>query len=397
MIPYQEAISLVTENVPILGTEDLETSEAAGRVMATDLVSRLSSPPFNKAAMDGFAVREADVQELPAELSMVEETFAGQWPTDAVGPGQCARITTGAPVPPGADMVVMVEHTEELPNGKVQVKKLSGGNICIKGEDVQEGETVLEKGRLLNAIHLGVAGGAGHHRLTVYRRPSIAVLCTGEEVREPGVTVEKGQIYNANGPILRSLLGPLASEFSYLGIAGDDETELQSAVTQGLESDVFVLSGGVSAGEYDLVPDVLREMGVDILFHKWKIKPGKPALFGRRDGTCVFGLPGNPQSVFVTFHLLIRPALAAMQGAVDLPPRFRPGRITENISNKPGRRAFKPCRIEVEEATNRVVPIPYHGSADIAASADADAFFTLPEDCAGVKAGDLVEYFELPT
>ena len=395
MIPYHDAVSSVKENVPVRDTEEVEVADAAGRTLAVDVISRISSPPFDKAAMDGFAVREEDVQELPAELTLVEETFAGQWPTREVESGECARITTGAPVPPGADMVVMVEHTEELPDGRVRVDRLSGGNICLEGEDVKGGEVVLTAGERLNPMHLGVAGGAGHDRLTVYSRPSIAVLCTGEEVREPGEDVEKGQIYNANGPILRSLLRPRADVLNYLGIVGDDREELKQKVALGLDSDILVMSGGVSAGEYDLVPDALEELGVEILFHKWKVKPGKPALFGRRDETCVFALPGNPQSVFVSFHLLIRPALAAMEGITEGVPEFRTGRLAEALKNKPGRRAFKPCRIRTEEGTNRVVPISYHGSADIAASADAEAFFTLPEDCERVEAGDLVKYFEV--
>jgi molybdopterin molybdotransferase len=395
MIPYAKARKLVRNNTPLIGTEEVPVAHARGRRLATDVESRVGSPPFNKAAMDGFAVRQEDVQELPAELSLVEETFAGQWPAHEVGTGECARITTGAPVPPGADMVVMVEHTEELPGGTVRVEKLSGGNICVEGEDVGEGETVLQKDQLLHSMHLGVAGGAGHDNLTVYRHPGISVLCTGEEVREPGAELEKGQIYNSNGPIMRSLLSDRTHDFRYLGVVGDDEMNLKSAVEEGLESDVFVLSGGVSMGEYDLVPGVLRDLGVEILFHKWKVKPGKPALFGRRGKTCVFGLPGNPQSVFVTCHLLVHAALAAMEGASKLPPRFETGRITENLTNKPGRRSVKPCHIEVKDSVNRVLPISYHGSADIAASAKADAFFTLPEDCTGVQAGDPVQYFRI--
>ena len=271
MISHEEAMQLMREHVDPLGTEQGETAKCVGRILAADVVARLPSPPFDKAAMDGFAVRASDVGSLPVELALAGEAYAGQWPDFRLSPGQCARVATGAPVPDGTDMVVMVEHTRELPDGKVRIEELSGKNICHRGEDVGEGQVVLRCGQALTPMRVGVAAAAGHDRLEVHRMPSIALLCTGAEVQEPGQPVLKGQIYNSNGPMLSSLLAPLASSFRYLGIAGDTERDLETAIAERLARDVLVIAGGVSVGERDLVPRVLQRLGADIVFHECAI------------------------------------------------------------------------------------------------------------------------------
>jgi len=395
MISHEEALRLLRQRVPVLGTEQVETGKCVARTLAADVVARLPSPPFNKAAMDGFAVRASDVGSLPVELEVAGEVFAGQWPDLCLGPGQCMRVATGAPVPEGTDMVVMVEHACELADGRVRIEKLSGKNICDRGEDVNEGQIVLRAGQTLNPMSVGVAAAAGHQRLQVYKMPSIALLCTGTEVQEAGGPVYKGQIYNSNGPMLSALLAPLGSSFDYLGIASDSKQELETAITQGLARDVFVIVGGVSVGEYDLVPRLLQRLGVEIVFHKCAIKPGKPVLFGKQGGTCIFGLPGNPQSCFVVFHVLLRPALAMMSGAEETLPIYKTGRMRVGFRNKPGRENFKPCRIEVQDGNNYIIPVPYQGSADIVGPSAADAYFVVPRGVEEVKAGQLMEFFEI--
>ncbi|MFW6279866.1 MAG: gephyrin-like molybdotransferase Glp [Planctomycetota bacterium] len=395
MISYEEACRLIEHHVTSRGAEMVELQHAAGRRLADDVTARVCSPPFDKAAMDGYAVREEDVRELPAVLTQVGEVFAGGCVERSIGPNQCARIATGAPVPPGADMVVMQEHTEELSDNRVRIKKLSGGNICRRGEDVQAGEVVLSAGQLLDHLHVGVAGAAGHGQLRVYKRPSVALLCTGEEVMEPGDDIRDGHIFNANGPILRSLFQNLGYTPQYLGTVGDSRDELETVMTAGLKHDILIITGGVSVGPYDLVPETLDAQGVETIFHRWKVKPGKPVFFGHRGNTCVIGLPGNPLSVFVSFHLVVRQALLAMEGAEGDIPEFQSGRITEGVSDKARRRSFAPCRVTTYNGENLVIPLPYHGSADIASSASADAFFTLPEGCTGIEEGELVHYFEV--
>ncbi len=395
MIAHEEAIQLIRRHVAVLDTEEVETAQCAGRFLAADVVARLPSPPFDKAAMDGFAVRSGDVSKLPVELVVVGESFAGGWPDFSIGPGQCARIATGAPVPEGADMVVMVEHTCELPGEKVRVEKLSGNNVCPRGEDIREGQLVLSAGQMLTPLRVGVAASVGYDRLGVYRRPTVALLCTGTEVVEPPVPVGKGQIYNSNGPMLSSLLAPLSSSFHYLGIVGDREDELREAIAQGLQSDVLVIAGGISVGEYDLVPRLLGELGVELIFHGCAIKPGKPVLFGTRGGSCVFGLPGNPQSCFVVFHVLLRAAVLLMSGAEELPPFYRTGMMRSGFPNKPGRKSFRPCRIEVQDGVNYIVPVAYKGSADIMGASSADGYFVVAPEVELVEEGQPMQFFEV--
>ncbi len=395
MIPYEKALELIDLRTAPLGAQEVPTIECGGRVLAEEVIARIPSPPFNKSAMDGYAVRSADVRELPAKLKLVGESLAGGWPDFAVGPGQCAAIATGAPVPEGADTVVMVEHTERLENGVIRVERLSGANICAQGEDVQEGDVVLKPGQLLTPLEAGVAAAAGYARLKVSRKPSVALVCTGTEVKEPGEKISAGQIFNSNAYLLAALLEPEAREFHYLGIVGDDTASVKAAIEKGLESDVLIISGGVSVGPFDLVPDALAAVGVETVFHKVAIKPGMPVFFGRRGGAHVFGMPGNPLSCFVVFHILVRRAFARMTGWSESPPFLAEGRLTRDVRTKGGRRTFRPCHIEAKAGQVLLTPAEHRGSADITGAADADGFFVVPGDVSQVDEGEIVEFFEV--
>ncbi|MFW6189852.1 MAG: gephyrin-like molybdotransferase Glp [Planctomycetota bacterium] len=395
MIAYEQACELVLQHARPVGARRVPADRSCGMVLAEPVTARIASPPFDKAAMDGYAVRRADVAELPAELEVVGEVYAGQFPDFEVGGGQAAVITTGAPVPPGADMVVMVEHTEEVAGDRVRVEQLSGDNVCLAGEDVAAGETVLNPGAVMTPLRIGVAGAAGRQELSVHRRPTGALLCTGSEVVEPGERPGRGQIFNANGPMLRSLMRPRCGGFSYLGIAGDERESLESSVREGLRAEVLVISGGVSMGEYDLVPPTLECCGVERVFHKVAVKPGKPTYFGCADGTLVFGMPGNPQSCFVIFNLLVAPALAAMAGHAELPPRLETGRMGEGFENKPERMNVKPCSIERGPDGPLLRRQPYHGSADIVGPARADGYFIVPRGTEYVEEGRELEFFTI--
>ncbi|MHC4592494.1 MAG: molybdopterin molybdotransferase MoeA [Planctomycetota bacterium] len=393
MIDYEEALELVLGSVGTCGLERLPTVAARGQMLAEDIVARVASPPFNKAAMDGYAVRQADVTDLPAELDIVGEVFAGQHPEFSIGPGQAAVIATGAPVPEGADTVVMVEDTEQTGDRTVRVNGLSGVNICPAGEDVRAGDTVLAAGQALTAMRVGVAAAAGHAEVAVHRRPAGALLCTGSEVVEPGSDVPRGSILNANGPMLSALLIPVCRRFNYLGIAGDDEEQLTEKIHEGLQSDLLVISGGVSVGQYDLVPAVLERLGVRRVFHRVAIKPGKPVFFGTKNGCAIFGMPGNPQSCFVIFHILVAPAIAAMSGEAHLPPVFREGIAAEDFGNKPQRTNFMPCTIEHQDGVNVLRRCKYHGSGDIVGPSAADGYFLVPRGVERVRKGDRLRFF----
>ena len=402
VIDYEEARALVLERATTRGFERMEVARAVGRVLAQDVIARIASPPFNKSAMDGYAIRQADVAKLPAELVVIGEIFAGQAPDIAVGAGQAVAISTGAPVPTGADMVVMLEDTK--PAGKARIRagktricvlKLSGPNICPAGEDARAGETVLRAGQVLTPLRVGVAAAAGHAVLAVHRRPTGALICTGTEVVEPGRTVPGGKICNANGPMLSSLMAPVCREFAYLGIVGDDEEELAARVRDGLKYDVLILSGGVSVGKRDLVPGALEQAGVEQAFHEVAIKPGKPVLFGTAGPSLVFGMPGNPQSCFVVFHMLVAPAIAAMSGASDLPPFFEEGVMAEGFGNKPERMNVMPCMVERREGLATLRRCHFHGAADIMGPSTANAYVIVPRGVDYVQEGQKLRFFRI--
>jgi len=395
MIEYDKAREMMLAEITPVGTERTETAAACGHVLAKDVTARIDSPPFDKAAMDGYAVRRRDVQSLPTDLEVVGEVFAGGFPDFEVGPGQAAVITTGAPVPAGADMVVMVEHTERDQDTVVRVRRLSGGNICTEGEDIRTGDVVLRAGELMTPLRVGVAASAGHPSVLVHRRPTGALLCTGSEVVEPGEEPGPGQIYNSNGSMLSALMRPRCREFTYLGIGADRPEELVTQVRRGLESDILVITGGVSMGQYDLVPDALGAAGVKQVFHKVAVKPGKPTFFGTAGGTMVFGMPGNPQSCFVIFKMFVEPAVAAASGRAELPPRFEVGVMDESFDNKPGRMNVMPCYIRRGDGAPRVVRCPYHGSADIIGPAEADGYFIVPRGQERVEQGEELRFFTI--
>lgn len=395
MVEYADAREAVLAECAPRRTERRAPGEARGYVLAEDVVAQISSPPFPKSAMDGYAVRSEDVRQLPADLDVIGEVAAGQFPDFTVGPGQAAVIATGAPVPDGADTVVMVEHTETPAEGRVRVQRLRGANICPEGEDIREGQTVLKAGRVLTPFRIGVAASAGYDRVSVYSRPDCALLCTGNEVVEAGDTPGKGQIFNSNGPMLSSVLRPLAGDYDYLGIAGDDEAELARLIRRGLEGDVLVVTGGVSVGPYDLVPRILKEAGVRRVFHKVAIKPGKPTYFGVADGTLVFGMPGNPQSGFVIFKLLVEGALAVLAGVQDPPPHLETGVSAEGFANRPARMNVKPCTVDRSQAPPALRRCSYHGSADIVGPGEADGYLLVPRGTERVEEGQGLRFFAL--
>ncbi len=396
MIKYEKAIELVSKNAGMIktGTERIETSKSLGRVLAAKVKSLVSSPPFNKAAMDGFAARSPDIQNLPTYLEIVGSLPAGGFPDFAIGEGECAEISTGAPVPKGADTVVMVENTKRVNENKVEIQKPSSGNICMKGEDLQMGEIVLKKNELLNSLKIGLAASAGRRKLTVYKRPAASLLCTGSEVREPGQELKKGQIYNSNGAMLSSLLYPLSDRLNYLGTVSDKIDKLEEKIKAGLAGDLLLISGGVSVGKHDLVPEILEDLGVEKIFHKWAVKPGKPTFFGVKDKTAVFAMPGNPQSCFVVFKLLVEPAILHMTGAKETLPKFKIGKIAESFVDKSSRKHFIPCKVNSEGGVNHIKRAPYNGSADIRGPSSADGFLAIPPEVEQVEKGQFLEFFE---
>ena len=384
MLSVADARRLILERCRPVPAEMLPLSHTAlGRVLAEDVVAGLDMPPFDKALMDGYAVRSADLVDGSAVLRVVEEITAGRTPSRPVGAGQASRIMTGAPLPAGADAVVPVERSRLLDGERAQLEGQAafGDNILRRGREMREGEVVLRAGAVLRPQELGMLATLGRHHARLVPPPRVAVLATGDELAEPGCVLGPGQIRNSNAPMLLAQAARAGAVPRYLGIGRDRADSLRPLIQEGLESaDVLVLSGGVSAGKLDLVPEVLQELGVAPHFHKVHLKPGKPLFFGTRPHDraerLVFGLPGNPVSSLVCFEVFIRPALLRLAGQDD-PAPLR-ARLTEDFPCRSDRPTYHPARLHVDEQGWHVRPVPWFGSADLRSFLDADALLVLP-------------------
>ena len=399
MISIEKAQEVVLANLPACKSERIGIREAQGRYLAEDLVAAGDIPPFRRALMDGYAVRALDVAGAPARLTIVGEVRAGAEIRCRVGPGQAAAVTTGAPVPEGADAVQIVEQTERPPDGGavVVLKPVTPGeNIAAVGSEAVAGETVLEAGRCIGPAELAVMAMFGYARVSAWKRPSVALLVTGDELVEASDNPGMHQIRNSNAYSLSGQLRLLGLEPEYLGIVRDCKADLRARVEDGLERDVLILTGGVSMGRYDFVKEVLQELQVQILFDKVAMKPGKPTVFARKGDRLLFGLPGNPVSTFVAFENFVRPALGRLCGSPNPElPRVR-GALQSDMKQSPGRTAFLPARASWTEAGWMVHPLTWRGSADIIGFSRANAMVMIPGDRAFVNRGEAVEALLLP-
>ncbi|MGB2797517.1 MAG: gephyrin-like molybdotransferase Glp [Phycisphaerae bacterium] len=378
MIEPQEALRIVLEKSPRLEAVEVPLPEADGAVLAEPVASDSDLPPFDKSAMDGYAVRSADLARLPVDLAIVESLPAGTAPTRPIQGGTCAKIMTGAPVPAGADCVVKVEDTEALPDERVRILRTDPGrNICARGEDVRKGETVLEAGRVLRPPEIGLLASVGRERVRTVRRPAVAVLATGDELVSVSTVPGPGQIRDANSWSLLACCRRAGVGAESLGVARDTLDHLGDRIARGLERDVLLVSGGVSVGEWDLVPKVLRDLGVTIHFATVRMKPGKPTLFATHGRGLVFGLPGNPVSTIVGFHLFVLPALRRMMGWVDPAPPTVTATLAIGAEVRGNRTAFVPAVLRREGKTWAAEVIETRGSADLVGFSRADALLAL--------------------
>jgi molybdopterin molybdotransferase len=382
MLSVVEAQAVVLEHARALAPQTMELSTAAlGLVLAEDVASDIDMPPFDKALMDGFAVRCADLPEGQAVLTVIEEVTAGQTPRRALAAGQATRIMTGAPIPAGADAVVMVERTRLLDDTRVQVDDRAlkpGQNILRKAREMERGETVLTAGAILRPQEFGVLASVGRTAAKVFPAPQVAVLSTGDEIVEPSQVPGPGQIRNGNGAMVTAQVSRAGGSPRFLGIARDRVESLRTSITEGLRSDMLVLSGGVSAGKLDLVPGVLQELGVQAHFHKVEMKPGKPVFFGTRGTTPVFGLPGNPVSALVCFELFVRPAIYRLKGYADPGPKIVQALLAEDFAHRSDRPTYHAAVLQSGETGWQVRPVPWFGSPDLRGVLAANAFAVLP-------------------
>jgi len=396
MIDYQDARALVLSALKTRPPESVLLAEALGRSLAREVRARENIPPFTKATMDGYALRAEDTQaagrDNTVELEVTEDLPAGRLSRKFVGPGQAIRIMTGAPLPKGADAVVMVEDTEKS-GGRVKVRRAvrPADNTGQAGEDLKKGELVLERGAVIGPAETGLLAAAGLARVPVVRRPKLAVIATGDEIVEPGERKAPGQIRNSNGPALLAMALRAGAEAKYLGIARDRTSSLRVKLARAKGADILVLSGGVSVGDYDLVKDELRRAGVRPVFWQVRIKPGKPVFFGRRGRQLVFGLPGNPTSAMVTFLLFVQPAIGRMLGRICPDPREGRAILKEDIVLKPGRAQFLRGVLDAEGPVLTVAPYPDQKSGVLRSMARSRVLIVVPADVSRLEKGRDVE------
>lgn len=399
MISVEEALEILLSNLPERSIQEISFHESLGRVLAEELVATCDIPPFFRSALDGYAVRASDVKNAPVDLEIIGEIRAGGSIPVKIGAGQAVSIMTGAPVPEGADAVQMVERCRVSEEGqKVTILKpvRAQDNIAERGSEARAGQVVLEAGHRIGPAEIAVMATFGHTRVRVYGKPSIAVLATGDELVEFDTEPGPDQIRNSNAHCLSSQIRLMGLDADYLGIVRDDRDELRLKMMQGIERDVLIISGGVSMGEYDFVRDVFQDLGLEILFSKVAIKPGKPTVFARRANRVVFGLPGNPISALVTFECFVRPALGKMCGmAQSKLPRMH-GELLAEMKQSPGRTAFLPAWVFWQGGGWKVEPLPWKGSADIIGFTRANATFVFPQNRAFLHKGESVDIMLLP-
>ncbi len=399
MVSVEEHKTLVTELVGSLPVVELPVAECLGLVLAGDLVAPISLPPFDNSAMDGYAVRAADLvgasREHPVTLPVAQDIPAGRTDLVALEPGTAHRIMTGAPVPSGADAVIQVELTDAGTDTVALYAEVeAGSHLRLAGEDVVAGGVVLAAGTVLGPVQLGLAAAVGMAELAVYRRPKVLVLSTGSELVEPGKPLLPGQIYESNGIMLAAAVRAVGGEAELLRFVPDDVTSLHAALADRLAgADLLITSGGVSAGAYEVVKDALTGQGVT--FHKVAMQPGGPQGAGRYQGVAVVTLPGNPVSAAISFEIFVRPALLAAGGHRVVNRRRPVGTLTAAVTAPAGRRQYR--RGRYEPAVGSVEPVGGPGSHLLGAFAVANCLFVVPEEVDALPAGAEVEVIDLGT
>ena len=405
VLPFNEALTEVLAHASGLAipceAESLPLLETSGRVLARSIAAERDQPPFNRSTRDGYAVQAADIA-AGRTLRVVGSVRAGDhWSGHPLTQGEAIEIMTGAPLPAGADAVLMVEHAtvaeEVLRVAEGRILRF-GENVVPRGAEAHTGDSLLPVGRVLGAAELAVAASCGCASLQVFARPNVAIVATGDELVELETTPEPWQIRNSNSYALASLVRAEGGMPQRLAIAHDSLTDLRERIAQGREADLLLLSGGVSMGKYDLVEQVLAESGAEFLFTGALIQPGKPVVFGRLPGldksanqwTYFFGLPGNPVSTQVCFHLFVAPLLKALAGRSDLAPRFVEARLSEDVKGGTRVTRFLPAELASAWDAVTVRVVGWQGSGDVAANARGNCYAVLPAGVEAFHAGEVV-------
>lgn len=396
MISVEDALSLILSQIKAMGTERVDITSSLGRVIAEGIYAKRDNPPWDNSAMDGYAVRYEDIKratkEKPAILTVIEDLPAGYIAKKTVGKGEAIRIMTGAPLPEGADTVVMVEDTEKDGDiAKIFRETPSGENIRRAGEDIRAGELVVAKDTLIRPAEIGIIATCGKAAVSVYQRPRVAVLSTGDELVDVDEETAEGKIISSNSYTLSSMAAECGADAFQLGIAKDTREALKEKLIQTLHADLIITSGGVSEGDFDFVKDVLRELGSEMKFWKVAMKPGKPLAFGTIGGKPAFGLPGNPVSCMVCFEQFVRPSLLKMMGYRRIHRPVIKATLMEEIGKKPGRKHFIRSFVRLEDGRYTVTITGDQGSGILKSMVAANSLLIFPDELSVLKAGDTVK------
>lgn len=388
----QKVIDVASRLPRSLRRAPVEIEDAFGRILASPVLADRDYPPFDRSTRDGFAVRSADTQAPGARLECVGELRAGGHFDGKVGPGQCVEIMTGAAVPQGTDAVAMIEHIKR--DGRTIILERAaapGDHIVPRGAEARAGALLVAEKTRLGYAEMALAAQAGATRLEVFAAPRLAILSTGDEVVDARSKPGPLQVRNSNGISIEILARTAGAETKQLGNAPDEKNALRKAIERGLEADILVLSGGVSMGKYDLVEQVLADLGAEFHFTGVSIRPGRPAVFGTCRNKLVFGLPGNPVSTMVTFELFVLPAIDVLNGGTPRPlPVFR-AKLATRVREKGPITHFLPARIEWQGPEARVTQLPWQGSGDIVALALANGFLVVGPDRPEIEPGEWVD------
>jgi len=397
-VSVADAQKIILDATALLGPEFVPLIEASGRILYEDIISEIDMPPFDNSAMDGFAVRHVDTAgaspDKPITLSVKGEISAGAPAGEfSLGEKSAVRIMTGAPLPSGADVVIPVEHIQEdAVGGTISIsgecKRFE--NIRFAGEDIKRDQNILKKGTRLSSAQIGLLAALNRNDVSVYARPSVAIISTGDEIVEVGEELKPGTIRNSNAYTLYSEVNKYGGIAHYLGIAKDSMHTVKGKFLQALEHDIVISTGGVSMGKYDFVKEVLAESGVEVSIETLKVKPGKPMVFGVRNRTLVFGLPGNPVSAMVSFLEFVRPALLKMSGAGKLNKPEVYAIADDGIRKKAGRMEFLRGYFSVRGGEIHVTTTGPQGSGILRSMSEANCLIVLPEDSEGFQKGDRV-------
>ena len=386
MITFEEAYRIVMECSYKTETESILFNNSSQRILDEDIASDIDMPPFNRSAVDGYACHREDITH---DLEVVEIIAAGKEPLHEVGKDQCSKIMTGAIVPEGCDIVVMIEQSESLKNGKI---KLSGSdpksNISLRAEDVRKGDIVLKKGKLIQPQDIALMASVGHTAVQVKKKPVVGIISTGDELINPSGFPRISQIRNSNAYQLAAQVERAGGIGIDYGIAPDDEFITQEIIEKAIaKSDIVIITGGVSLGDFDFVPSVLERVGVKILFDQVNVQPGKPTTYGIHAKAVVFGLPGNPVSSFIQFEMLVRPLLNRMMDYNWIPVENKLPLATEYERKSASRKGLIPVYIN---SSREVVPAEFHGSAHLAALTYAEGIIVLNPGIKSLKKGEIV-------